>query len=74
MKSAVCLASVLVLAAIIIGGCSETSNAPDDANDHDVITTVTFTLRPTNVVGDILVYVGGHRRGRGAITLIVSIP
>lgn len=57
MKTTIFLASALVLAALVTGGCSETSNAPDDANDHDVITTVTFTLRPTNVLGETLVYV-----------------
>lgn len=57
MKTTKFLVSALVLAALVIGGCSETSNAPDDANDHDVITTVTFTLRPTNVLGETLVYV-----------------
>ena len=57
MKFTLFIATSLVLVALTMVGCSETSNAPDDANDHDVVTTVTFTLRPTNVMGDTLVYV-----------------
>lgn len=57
MKSTISLASAFLLAALVLVGCKESSNAPDDVNDHVVITTVTFTMRPTNVLGDTLVYV-----------------
>ncbi len=44
------------VAAFLAVGCSESSHGPDD-HDHDVITTVTFTLRPTNTIGETIVAV-----------------
>lgn len=57
MKTTVFLVSALILGALIMGGCSETSPGPDNQVDHDVVTTVTFTLRPTTGGTDSLVYV-----------------
>jgi hypothetical protein len=57
MKTAHALVSALVLAVLVISGCSETSNGPDNQVDHEIVTTVTFTLRPTTGGADTLVYV-----------------
>ncbi len=56
MKNAL-IALAILAASALVGGCSESAHGPDDHGDHDVITTVTFTLKPTNVAGDSLVYV-----------------
>lgn len=57
MLRSLAAASAIAVAAFFATGCSESSHGPHDHDDHDVITTVTFTLRPTNTAGDSLVYV-----------------